>query len=109
MPACLEITSTIVRLDPSRVGAWIDRSNALHFLGRYQEAWDLLPPALERFPDNVFLPYNIACFACRLGRLGEARDWLKQAGALAADKPALKRMALDDPGLEPLWEEMSKW
>ena len=107
--ACFEITSTIVQLDPSRVGAWIDRSNALHFLGRYQAAWDLLTPALAKFPNNVFLPYNIACFACRLDRLDEARAWLKRACALVADGPALKGMALDDPDLEPLRGEISKW
>jgi hypothetical protein len=40
-------------------------------------------------------------------QLDQARAWFKRALKLG-DKQKVKAMALDDPDLEPLWEEIRK-
>ena len=80
---------------------------ALHELKRTSEAYTILLPAVERFPDQYVVRYNLACYACQLGRLDEARRWLKRAIALAGSEE-IKRTALADPDLQPLWTEIQK-
>jgi hypothetical protein len=44
-----------------------------------------------------------------MGRLPEARDWLKRALEIAGKARNQKRVrlrALDEPDLEPLWKEL---
>jgi hypothetical protein len=63
--------------------------------------------AWQKFPLNPIIPYNLACYACQLGRLKNAWGWLEEAFEVG-DSKALKLMALDDPDLEPLWAEIGK-
>jgi len=101
----LEVARQMVKLEPSRSLGWINRSNALHFLGRFREAYDELHPGLKLFPKNPTIPYNLACFECRMGRLAVARDWLMKA--LAMDQGGeMRRAARADTDLEPLWPEL---
>ena len=60
---------------------------------------------MDNFADDPILPYNLACYECQLGRLEQAKVWLEQACKLGGRKQ-IKLMALQDPDLEPLWEEM---
>jgi len=64
-----------------------------------------LLPAQDRFPKNATVPYNLACYCCQLNRLDEAEKWLKKA--MAINESHVKRMAIDDPDLKPLWDSMS--
>jgi predicted Zn-dependent protease len=96
-----EIGDALVKLQPNNSLGWIHRSYALHEIKRTQEAWDQLLPALEKFPKEFGISYNLACYACCLGRHDEARQWLDRASALG-DKKAIQRMAIDDPDLQPL-------
>ena len=66
--------------------------------------WELLAGA-DKFPKVWTIPYNLACYCCKLGRVDECQDWLKKA--MAIDKLAVQRAALDDPDLKPLWDSMS--
>jgi hypothetical protein len=43
-----------------------------------------LKPVLDRFAKNPILPYNLACCACQLGNLKEAKTWLQKAFELDA-------------------------
>jgi predicted Zn-dependent protease len=103
--SCLAIGRTMVQADPDEPFGWINRANALFYLKRYQEAYDALWPALERFPKNPFLHYNLACYTCQLGQLSQAMEWFRNALQLG-DQTKLKEMALSDPDLSPLWEEL---
>jgi len=84
---------------------WINRSYALHELKRTQEALGALLPAAEKFPKHWLIRYNLACYCAQLGRLPESLEWLNRAIALA-DKPEIKTMALADPDLKPLRDEI---
>ncbi len=58
-----------------------------------------------RFQLNSSIPYFLACYACQLGRLQDAQDWLEHALGIAAetgDEKQLKLRAVDDPDLQPL-------
>ena len=103
--ACVDVACAIIDADPTRPDGWIHRSFALHELKQTQHALDRLLPVADKFPTVWTIPYNLACYACQLSRLDEARTWLQRALKLGG-KDTIKRMALNDPDLEPLWEEI---
>ena len=74
--------------------------------GGLQKAWDALRPAVELFPEEALVPYNLACYACQLGDPAEARQWLRKAIA-RGEKDEIKRLALNDPDLAVLREEIA--
>jgi hypothetical protein len=74
-------------------------------LKRTQKAYDFLLPAKDKFPKNLTVPYNLACYCSQLNRLYEAQDWFKKA--MAINEQAVKKMAIDDPNFKPLWDSMS--
>ena len=101
---CVDIGAAIVQLAPDRPFGWIHRSYALHELKRTQEALDSLLPVADRFPEVWTIPYNLACYCAQLGRLDECREWFKKA--MTVDEQTVRRAALDDPDLKPLWESL---
>ena len=103
--ACIEIASALVKLKPGNDYGWIGRSFALHELKRTQEAYDFLLPAEDKFRKNWTIPYNLACYCAQLNRLEEAQVWFKKA--MAINEQTVKREAIDDPDLKPLWDSMS--
>jgi len=108
---CAEIGKALVELAPDRVASWIYRAYGLRRAtgGSLQVAWDALLPAVEKFPEDHVISFNLACYACQMGRLPEARIWLKRALEIA-EKDGKQNLvwlrALDDPDLEPLWEDI---
>ena len=49
------------------------------------------------------IPYNLACYACQLGRdAAETMDWFERA-LLVGDAREMLEMALKDSDLEPVW------
>ena len=103
--ACAHVASTLVKLAPERLNGWVQRSFALHELRRTQEAFDNLLPVAEKFPGIWTIPYNLACYSSQLGRLDEAKDWLKKA--LLIGEETVQRVGIADPDLKPLWASMS--
>jgi hypothetical protein len=51
--------------------------------------------------------YNLACYECQLGDLDEARKWLETACRIG-ERDHMKSMAVQDPDLKPLWEEIKR-
>lgn len=91
----LDVSLKLIHLDHSRSTGWIHRSFALHELKRTAEARQALLPAISLFPEDGTIPYNLACYACQLGRLEEARAWLRQAMRLDGRKAVLNLARLD--------------
>ena len=75
---------------------------SLHEMKRTEEAWKLLLSVVDDFPDNTYMRYNLACYTCQLGKLKDAMTWLEKAIDLAG-KRDVRKMALEDKDLEPLW------
>jgi Flp pilus assembly protein TadD len=104
----LAVAEALLAAAPATPAGWISRSFALHELRRSAEARRLLLPAWKRFPKESVIAYNLACYACQLGDLAEARQWLDAVLRLR-DRDAIRRQALDDPDLRPLWAEIEEW
>jgi hypothetical protein len=106
--ACREIAELITREAPASAAGWLHLAYAARRAtgGSVQAAFSILHPVAETFPNEPTIPYNLACYLCQLGRLPEAREWLKRAFAVG-NVTQLKLMALGDRDLEPLWEEIS--
>jgi predicted Zn-dependent protease len=104
---CMVIAGTLTRLIPESSVGWIHLSYTLHELGRTQEAWDNLQAIAERFPDDCTISYNQACYACRLGNLSTAEALLLHIMKIG-DRDEMKRVALSDSDLQPLWKTITK-
>jgi predicted Zn-dependent protease len=92
-------------MTPERRFGWIYRDDALDKLGHALEAKDLLLSVANDFESNSTIPYHLAQYCARRGQIDQAKQWLGKA-LLAADGfeavNRLRKMALDDPDLEPL-------
>lgn len=97
----------MVRTAPSITEGWINRSFALHEMRRTAEARAELLPAVEWFPKEPIIPYNLACYACQLGDMEAASRWFSEAVKRGGAKK-MKAMGLDDPDLLPMKEEIRK-
>ncbi len=103
----IEAAREMTRQAPDSPFGWIHLAYSLHELRRTQEAYGSLKPILERFPDDWLVPYNMACYACQLGNLLEARHWLELA-CERGDRNEIVQMVRIDPDLEALWSEFGK-
>ncbi len=101
----VDLAQSICRKVPQFALGWVCQAYALHRLGRTQEASDLLSGVVDQFSEEYSIPYDLACYACRLGRLDEAREWVELAIRLAG--PEVKKLASNDPDLEPLKETLN--
>src|SRR5438445_568637 len=73
--ALLPIAEALFRTTPENLDSWLQRSFALHQMERTHEAFDLLLPALEKFPKSWSVPYNLACYTTQIGRLTDGWQW----------------------------------
>jgi predicted Zn-dependent protease len=106
----LEVSQELVAVAPGRASGWLHQAYALRRVteGNLQRAWDALLPAAARFPEHPLFAYNLACYACQMGQVDVARDWLTKARTIGVTDQ-IKEMALKDADLEPLWPEIQKW
>ncbi|MCC6235031.1 MAG: tetratricopeptide repeat protein [Verrucomicrobiales bacterium] len=103
----LVVALKLLHCDRTRATGWIHRSFALHELKRTSEAREALLPAVSLFPQDGTIPYNLACYACQLGRLDEARAWLRQAIKLDGRDTVLEQ-ARHDTDLLPMKDELDR-
>ena len=103
----LAVAERELAVAPGDASGSLHRAYALRRVagGGLAQAWDALLPAAEKFPAEPVIAYNLACYACQLHELNAARDWLQRAIA-AGSKEAIKKMALADDDLKPLWAEI---
>lgn len=92
---------------PEGASGWLHRAYALRRVegGGVPQAWDALRPAAEKFPEDPVIAFNLSCYACQLKELDTSRVWLRRAMA-GGGKEAIKKMALADDDLKPLWPEI---
>jgi tetratricopeptide (TPR) repeat protein len=107
--ACVDISTALVAANPEYPANWIHRAYSIRRAkgGGLLQAEAVLLEAWQKFPSNPIIPYNLACYACQLGNLKEAWEWLEKAFDIG-DAKKIKLMALDDPDLEKLWVEIGE-
>lgn len=105
----LDAARALVERAPERASGWLHQAYALRRVpgGSIQKAWDILRPAFDKFPKEFLIAYNLACYACQMKDLDEARLWLQRATAISG-KQNVTKMALADSDLETLWNELRK-
>jgi hypothetical protein len=103
LETALTVAQTICRLEPSHPFSRVHQAEALQSVESPSPATG--QPVL-RLPYLFAIPYNLACYACQLGNLEEAWDWLEVAIEIS-DPGEVKKIAMNDPDLEPLWIKLS--
>ena len=58
---------------------WSRLAEALHRMNRTQQAREVLASVIDKFPDESWLHYKLACYTCQLGDLKAAWEWLEKA------------------------------
>jgi tetratricopeptide (TPR) repeat protein len=106
----LEVARALLENAPKRSSGWLHQAYALRRVpeGGVKKAWEALLPAFDRFPKEPIICYNLSCYACQMQQLDAARTWLKRA-LFIGGKDKIKRMALEDPDLKPLWDEIKSF
>jgi len=111
-PAALAVAEQLVATAPKRVSGWLHRAYALRRTpgGSVATAYQALRPALNDFPKEPTIPYNLACYACVMGRVDEAWDWLGVAmqTRCAGGTDHLVSMALADEDLAALHKRIDE-
>ena len=103
----LKIAELELKLAPDSSAGWLHRAYALRRTsdGGLIVAWGVLLPAAEKFPKEPVIAYNLSCYACQMKQLDIARRWLHKAVDIGGKEP-IKKMALADDDLKPLWPEI---
>jgi hypothetical protein len=103
----LAVADKILKVVPDRSSGWVHKAYALRRVqgGGLAQAELVLREAVERFPRESLIPFNLACYACQMSREDEALQWLQRAFGLPKTA-TLKAMALEDEDLRPLWERI---
>ena len=103
----LAIAELELKSAPDDSAGWLHRAYALRRTtgGGLAPAWAALLPAAEKFPNEPVIAYNLACYACQMQQPDRARQWLERAFT-TGNKEAIKKMALVDADLKPLWKEI---
>ena len=103
-----EIAHALSKLPDDAFGP-VHMAYALHKMKRTKEALDVLLPVVDKFSDNYLIRYNLACYYCQLGNLTESIEWLKRAIELGKTwRIEVRKKALEDPDLEPLWARIGQ-
>ncbi len=103
----LNIAKSICQLEPNHLFSRIHQAYDFYAVKRGPEEQAVLRAAPMRLPNFFAVPYNLACYACQLGDLEEAWDWLKMAIEMT-DIEEIRKLVLSDPDLEPLWGRIGK-
>jgi predicted Zn-dependent protease len=102
----VEVANDLIKVLPDESFAWISLAYATRRKtgGSIPEAKKILLATEPKFPRQYLFPYNLACYCSQLGELEQAQRWLKKAAAI--DNAAVRKMAVNDPDLKPLWESL---
>ena len=92
-----DIACYLTKIEPHQPDHWISRAWAERRHLGLKTAEQTLLKALEAFPDESLIHYNLACYACRQGRIKEAKERLSKAISL---DPQWRESALEDDDLE---------
>lgn len=97
----------MVALHPELVAGWIHRSYAARRMdgGGLEAALGELLPAAERFPEEPMVAFNLACYLAQSGAADEAWRWFVEA-CRRGDADAVRKAALADEDLRPLWSRI---
>ena len=101
----VSVAKPVCEAMPQDPSAWIAWAYALRELQQVKEAQDVLLRAEPLHSTTcAVLHYNLACYACLLGNIQEARRRLTSACKMGEE---WKAAALEDEDLRALWGDIS--
>jgi len=100
-----DTAARLTLLEPADPGWAIALAYATRRADGIERAQEILRDARTLHPDEALIHFNLACYACQMGRLEEARESLQAAFALDSD---LRAQARSDADLKSLWPEIEK-
>jgi predicted Zn-dependent protease len=95
------MAASLVRSDPEDLAGWLVLARAITKTANVEYAEAVLTKACKWHPEIALLIVDLAREATALGRLREAKIWLKYAIHL---EESVRRSALRDLRLKPLWK-----
>jgi predicted Zn-dependent protease len=99
-----ELAKRLAEFEPDNPQWPVSLAYATRRASSIQAAKEILLNAERTFPKEASIKYNLACYECQLGNLGDARNYLKQA---FKNDLNWRKIALDDIDLMPLWEALA--
>ena len=100
----LVIAKALTKRTPNCPEGWINLGISLGELNRPEDAYATLMDAVNTFPTNEIIIYDLACICCELKRTKEAQLCLSKAIDLGG--MGIRLRALDDNDLESIWETL---
>ena len=100
-----DVAQALASVLPEKSFGWIHWAYSLHELKRTAEALAILEPVSDQFSDQYVISYNLACYNCQLGKWESSLKWLN-AAMEKGNKDEIREMALNDPDLKPLWQQI---
>ena len=97
------VARELLKRQPDDPDDWNNLAFSIRRKDSVKAAQTLLLEALEKFPNDAMTRYNLGCYACQLGDMEEAKKLVGDAIRLDAK---YKLLAIDDPDLEPLWQQI---
>jgi hypothetical protein len=98
---------------PKLYYGWENWAWALHKQGLTEAAYELLKRVVKGLklpgPPSGRAAWCLACFCSRLGKISEARRWLRLAETLATDKSLFHFHTLREPELQALCLEAEEF
>lgn len=107
--AAFLVAETMVRLHPDELSGWIHRAYSARRRpgGGLETAYDCLQSALQRFPEEPLISYNLACYLAQLNRPVEAMKWLLRTFR-CKNGNIYRHMAVEDEDLKDLWSQLEE-
>lgn len=87
---------------PSEIRGLMNVGNVLFWLGRPDEAVEVVLPAVKKHPGEAVLLYNLACYYVSLGDPEAAKGWLRKALEVGHRARVIGHALVDDD-LRDLW------
>lgn len=102
----VELSPDLIGIDSAQERPWVAWAYALRELNRINEAQETLLAGIRLIDDpSPVVEYNLACYACLLGEIQEAKQLL--VSVVARDK-SWREIAREDPDLAALFPPKKK-
>lgn len=99
------VAERLMRNDPANAQWPISYAYATRRARSLEVAKQILIEAVRRHPQEMMIPFNLACYECQLGNMDSAEDYLKTVFTM---EPKMRLVALEDPDLKPLWGSLKE-
>lgn len=94
------LAESLAGRSPGNPGWWVSWSLAIRREQTVEAAQAVLRQAAAIHPNVPVIAYSLACYACVLGEMAEAKELLKVACGMDT---RFKKLALDDPDLDAIF------